>query len=138
MKKNMAILLLLLIVAVLVCGLKAWANNLPIVGGDLPTSLDPEIELAFTFSIALQYNDPDAYHMIDSNLEPQLDKWMSSHQSKECKDPYDVSLIGTGTNQGKKAILGCYGNNGWISFEIDDIVIKDMKVIDWGEVREGD
>lgn len=136
MKKNMRILLLLLIVAMLACGLKFWTNNLPKVGDDSPSGLDPEIELAFTFSIALQYNDPKAYNIIEPSLKPRLDNWMSTHQSKECNHPYDVSLIGTGTNQGRKATLGCYGSNGWISFEIDDIVIKDMKVVDWGEVRE--
>ncbi len=129
--KNKKIIPLLSLLIVFVCGLKFWADN-------SSSDLDPEIELAFDFSIALQYNYPEAYNLIDPNLKPQLDQWMSTHQSRECKHPYDVSLIGTGTNQGNKITLGCYGNNGWISFEVDDIVIKDMKVTDWGEIKEED
>jgi hypothetical protein len=107
------------------------------MGDDSISGLDPEIELTFAFSVALQNNDPEAYNLIGPSLKPRLDKWMSTHPSNECNHPYDVFLIGTGTNQGKKTIFGCPGYDTWISFEVDDIVIKDMKVIDWGEVREG-
>ena len=138
MKKSLRILLFLLIVVALACGLRFWANNSPVVGDDSSSGLDPEIEVAFAFSVALQYNDPEAYNIINTSLKPRLDDWMSTHQSKKCNHPYDVTLIGTGTNQGRKAILGCYGFNGWVSFEVDDIVIEDLKVIDWGEVREED
>lgn len=137
MKKNMRILLSLLIVVILALGLKFWINSLQVVSGDSSSGLDPEIELAFDFSIALQYNDPEVYNLIDPSLKPRLDKWMSTHSSNECIHPYDVFLIGTGTNQGRKTIFGCAGSSTWISFEVDDIVIKDLKVIDWGEVREG-
>lgn len=138
MKKNIKILLLLLIVAILALGLKFWMNISPIRVDDSSSGLDPEIELAFDFAFALQYNDPDAYNLIDPSLKPRLDKWMSNHPSNECDGEYDVTLIGTGTNQGRKTIFGCPGYETWISFEVDDIVIKDMKVIDWGDVREGD
>jgi hypothetical protein len=139
MKKKVSILLLIILVVVLAFGLKLWADNSLIAGNEYsgPT-LDPAFELAFAFSDALRFHYPTAYDMIDPNLKPRLDEWMDTHQIKECEHPDDVTQISTGTNQGKKITFGCYGYNGWLTFEVDDIVIKDLKVIDWGEVREGD
>ena len=139
MKKNTKILLLVFFVIVLAYGLIFWADNSPI-GGDGQSSLpsDPEIGLAFDFAFALQMNDPDAYDMIDPNLKLRLDEWMNSHKSQECIGEDTYSVISAGTNLGKKIKFGCFTKTSRLSFEVDDIVIKDLKVIDWGEVREED
>jgi hypothetical protein len=137
MKNTTKIFLILSIVAVFACGLALWARNSPIVG-DYYTihDRDTEIDLAFAFATALRVNHPAAYDMTNPSLKPRIDEWMNTHQSHKCMHPADVFLISTGTNRGNMTVFGCYGYNGWISFEVDDIVIKDMKVIDWGDVKE--
>jgi hypothetical protein len=61
MKKNTKILLLVFFVIMFVCGLIFWADDLPIgADGHSSSTLDPEIDLAFTYASALQMNDPDA------------------------------------------------------------------------------
>jgi hypothetical protein len=139
MKKNTSILLVVSLVVVIACGLRIWADNSPIADDEYPSStLDPEIELAFNFAFSLHMNHPDAYDMIDPNLKPRLDEWMNSHKSQACIGEVTYSFIRDGTSLGKKIIFGCFTKTSRLSFEVDDIVIKDLKVIDWGEVREGD
>ena len=79
---------------------------------------------------------PAAYDMIDSSLKPRLDEWMNTHQSKNCKEIPHYSSIEPGTRRGSKVVSNCLGNNEWIDFSVDNIVIKDMKVMDWGKVTE--
>ncbi len=138
MKKNTRILLLVILAVVFALGAKLWADK-STIGGDEYSSppIDPAIELAFDFAHALQRNDLRAYDMIDPNLKPRLDEWMNSHKSRECVRDVDYSLISAGTNSGKMIIFGCFTETFYLDFEVDDIVIKDLKVIDWGEVREG-
>ncbi len=88
------------------------------------------------FATALRINHPAAYDMIDPTLKPRLDEWMNTHQSKKCKHIPYFFMGGTGTKQGSRTDLSCFGYNGRIDFDVDNIVIKDMKVIDWGEVTE--
>lgn len=137
MKNRTKIILLLLLIVVFTWGLKFWTNNSPKVGGDSSSGLDPEIELAFDFAFSLQMNHPDAYDMIAPNLKPRLDQWMISHKSQACIGEMISSLIWDGTNLGKKITLDCFTQTSYLSFEVDDIVIRDLKVTDWGEVREG-
>ena len=137
MKKGTKIVLLLLLAVVFTCGLGIWAENSPVVYDyRYIYDRDTEYDLAFAFATALRINHPAAYDMIDPTQKPRLDKWMSSHQSKECEHIPEVFLVGIGTKQGSKSVLSCFGSNGWILFNVDNIVIKDMKVIDWGEVTE--
>ena len=139
MKKNTKILLLVLFVIVFAIGLRIWADNSPI-GGDGQSSPppDPKVQLAYGFAFSLFTNDPDAYDMIDPNLRARLDEWMNSHQSQKCVGEITYSVISAGTNLGDKITFGCSNGRSHLDFEVDDIVIQDMKVIDWGEVRERD
>ncbi|MCC7188209.1 MAG: hypothetical protein IT312_05655 [Anaerolineales bacterium] len=137
MKNRTKIILLLLSVVVFACGLKFWADNLPTVGDNSSSGLDPEIELAFDFAFALQMNDPRAYEIIAPNLKPRLDQWMNSHKSQVCVGEMISSIIWDGTNLGKKITLDCFTEISYLSFEVDDIVITDLKVTNWGAVREG-
>ena len=140
MKKSTKILLLLLFVVVFACGLSIWAEYSPAVFDyrNIYGRRDTEYDLLFAFATALRINHPAAYDMIDPALKPRLDEWMNTHQSKKCKHIPYFFMSGTGTRQGSSIGLSCFGYYGRIHFEVDDIVIKDMKVIDWGEVREID
>jgi hypothetical protein len=137
MKKSTKILLLLICAVVFACGLRIWAETSPIVDDyRYIYDRDAEDDMVYAFVTALRINHPAAYDMIDPSLKPRLDEWMNSHQSKECEHIPEVFLVGIGTKQGSKSVLSCFGPNGWILFNVDNIVIKDMKVIDWGEVTE--
>ncbi len=137
MKKNTKILLLVFFVIVFVCGLIFWADNSPIGADEYSSSTrGPEVELAFDFASSLYTNHPDAYDMIAPNLKPRLDEWMNSHKSQTCIGEVISSFIRDGTNLGKKITFSCFTETSSLSFEVDDIVIKDLKVIDWGEVTE--
>jgi hypothetical protein len=138
LKKNINLVLLFLLVVVFTCSLSIWAQYSPVVDDYIWIyDRDTEYDLVYAFATALRINHPAAYDMIDPTLEPRLDEWMNSHQSKKCKRKPNVFLNGIGTKQGSSTVLSCLGYNGTMHFEVDDIVIKDMKVIDWGEVREG-
>jgi hypothetical protein len=95
-----------------------------------------EVELAFAFAVSLRNNDSAAYEMIDPSLEPRLDDWMNVHRGQKCTNWADTVLLGKGTTQGYRVVLDCFGENKWLNFKVDDIVIMDMRVVDWGEVRE--
>jgi hypothetical protein len=137
MKKNTKIVLLLFIIVMFTCGLGIWVEYSPVVDNyRYIYDRDTEYDLVFAFATALRINHPAAYDMIDPSLKPRLDEWISSHQSKKCKDIPYFFMSGIGTKQGSWIGLSCFGYNGRIHFEVDDIVINDMKVIDWGEVTE--
>ena len=74
--------------------------------------------------------------MIDPTMKTRLDDWMKTHRGKVCTNRADTVLLGRGTNLGYRVIVDCFSENRWLSFKIDDIVIKDMKVIGWGDVKE--
>lgn len=137
MKKRNSIILLLAVFT-FACGLIVWAINSPIVDDYFWIySRDTEYDLALAFTIALRTNHPAAYDMVDPSLKPRLDEWMNVHQSKKCIRKASTVLGGSGTKEGYMVIFDCYGeNNKWVSISVDNIVIKDMKVIDWGEVVE--
>jgi hypothetical protein len=139
MKKGIRVVLLLLLVVIFVCGFNIWSQTSPVAFDyQYIYDRDTEQDLAGAFATALRINHLSAYDMIDPSLKPRLDKWMNSHQSKKCESTPDYFNIEPGTNQGSKSVLNCFGSNGRIRFEVDNIVIKDMKVIDWGEVTEED
>ena len=139
MKKSAKILLLLLCVVVLVFGLSIWAEYSPAVfdyrvihDRDIDNG-DPEGNLLFAFATALRINHPAAYDMIDPSAKPRLDEWMNAHQIQRCENIPLVTLIESGTKTGRKVTLGCYGYDGWIDFVVDNIVLRDMQVVRWGE-----
>ena len=72
---------------------------------------------------------------INSNLKPRLDKWMSAHLGQNCIREADVFLSGLG-NDGYSAIFGCRVKDRSLTFQVESIVINQMKVVDWGEVTE--
>jgi hypothetical protein len=138
MKNSVKILLLLLFVVVFACGLSIWAEYSPAVydyrlihNRDIHNG-DPEGALLFAFATALRINHPAAYDMIDLSAKPRLDEWMNTHQIQRCKNIPHVTLIWSGTKTGSKVEIVCFGHNGRIDFVVDNIVIRDMKVIDWG------
>lgn len=139
MKKSAKILLLLLFVVVFACGLSIWAEYSPTAFDyrNIYGRRDTDYDLLFAFATALRINHPAAYDMIDPALKPRLDDWMNTHQSLKCKNIPHFFMSGTGTRQGSNIGLSCFGYDGRIRFEVDDIVIRDLKVIDWGEVIEG-
>lgn len=132
--------LLLLLLSVAACILYIWASYSPKTEmfrwqGYVP---ETESDLASAFAYALSINQPVTYNWIDPNLKPRLDEWMNTHQNRKCADEYDWFFDRLDENGNYDISFGCYGEHEHISMDIDDIVIKDMKVIDWGEVREED
>ena len=137
MMKKKSLLLIILGAFVFACGLLIWALNSPRVDDyRWIHRRDTETDLVFAFSTALRINHPAAYDMIDPSLKPRLDEWMNVHQSQRCTRQAYIFGYVPGTKEGRKTDLGCFGQNNGLSFEVDNIVIEDMKVIDWGEVTE--
>jgi hypothetical protein len=140
MRNSIRILLLLISVGIIGGIAYMWASYSPVVAEYrwLTHARDSETGLAGSFATALSLNHPAAYDWIDPSLKHRLDEWMNTHQSKECTHEPDWFLIGPDPKGPYDVRFGCYGTNGWITFEVDRIVIKNMIVVDWGEVREGD
>jgi len=137
MKKGIKVVLLLLLVVIFVCGFSIWSQYSPVaLDNQYIYDRDTEYDLAAAFATALRINHPAAYDMIDPTLKPRLDEWMNTHQSMRCKRKPNFFMVGIGTEQGSEAVLTCLGYNGRIYFEVDNIVIQDMRVVDWGEVSE--
>ena len=129
------VVLLLLLVVLLVCGFSIWLQESPVAYDYRQIyDRDTEQDLAEAFATALRINHAAAYDMIDPALRPRLNEWMNTHQSMRCKDKPEDFSVGVGTERGWGATLVCLGNTGPRHFEVDDIVIKDMRVVDWGEV----
>ena len=139
MKKSTKILLLLLFVIVLACSISFWASGSPAVydyrlihNRDRDNG-NPRGNLLFAFATALMINHPEAYDMIDPSARPLLDEWMNTHQIQKCKNIPHVGLIESGTKTGRKVEISCFGYNGKIDFVVDNVVIRDMKIVRWGE-----
>ena len=139
MKKGIKVVLLFLLVVIFVCGFGMWAGFSPVAYDyRYIYDRDTEQDLAAAFATALRINHPAAYEMIDPTLKPRLDEWINTHQSTRCKHRPDAFWVGIGTMQGSEAVLTCLGYNGPRHFRVDNIVIKDMRVVDWGEVIDED
>ena len=140
MKSNKKIVLLFTLTILVVCGLLLWTKYSPTAAEYRwrAYARETELDLAAAFATALRTNHPAAYDWIDPNLKPRLDEWMNTHQSKECTREPDVFLVKQDKNGDYDTNFGCFRSNGPIRMEIDNIVIEDMKVVDWGEVREED
>ena len=139
MKKSKLFLLIFLLVVIFVFSLYIWINYSPATSEYRWKTYVPETEsdLASAFAYGLSINQPVIYNWVDPGLRPRLDEWMNTHRSKKCTDEYDWFFDRLDENGDYDISFGWYGENGHISMEIDNIVIKDMKVVDWGEVREG-
>jgi len=137
MKNSTRIFLILFTVLLFAYGLNLWIQTSPwVYDYKLIQNRDTELELVMAFATALRINHPAAYDMIDPNLKPRLDEWMNSHQRKKCVQEAVYFFVSDGSKEGKKIEFGCTTEISGLSYEIDNIVIKDMKVIDWGEVTE--
>ena len=127
----------LLIVSMSICGLFIWAQNSPRVQDYfLIHDRGTESDLAFAFAVSLRNNDPAAYEMIDPRLKSRLDDWMNRHRGKRCTNWADTVLGGKGSKEGNLVVLDCFGEGKWLTFKVDNIVIREMKVVDWGDVEE--
>jgi hypothetical protein len=137
MDSKKKILLALLSVLVITSGLLIWAQNSPSVQDYfLIHDRDTEFDVAFAFAVSLRNNDPAAYAVIDPSLKARVDDWMNVHRGKKCTRWADTVFLGKGTKEGYIVILDCFGEHKWLSFTVDNIVIEDMKVTNWGEVEE--
>lgn len=139
MRKNEKTLLLFILGVAFACILYIWTTFSPTVAlYRLIHNRHTEDQLAYAFTAALFTNHSDAYDMIDSALKPRLDEWMSNHQIEKCTRRPDLFLVGseTETTSSYNVSLTCYGVNGWVDLEVESIFIEDMKIIDWGEVRD--
>jgi len=135
MKNRGKLLLLVLGIVAFACGLSIWAGYSPVVYDyEYIYDRDTEQDLASAFATALRINHPQAYDMIDPALKPRLDEWMNTHQRMKCKDKPEAFMVGRSTNPGWEAGLVCLGYTGPRHFQIDSIIINDMRVVDWGEV----
>jgi hypothetical protein len=135
MKNPGKLLALVLCLVVFACGFGIWSQTSSVAFDyQYIYERDTEHDLAGAFATALRINHPAAYDMIDPTLTPRLDEWMNMHQSMRCKDKPEAFMVGVGTKQGSKAVLTCLGYNGPLFFRVDNIVIKDMRVVDWDEV----
>ena len=127
---------IVLLAFIFICGFKTWIDTSPRANDYMWIhKRDTESDLARAFVTALRINHPAAYEMIDSNLKPRLDKWMSAHLGQNCIREADVFLSGLG-NDGYSAIFGCRVKDRSLTFQVESIVINQMKVVDWGEVTE--
>jgi hypothetical protein len=133
MKAITKIFLILLGAAVFACGFALWAGNSPIVDDYrwIHQQRDTESDLVAAFATALRLNHPAAYDMIDPSLKPRLDKWMNIHRDQKCTYQSLSFWIGSGTREGYRVSFNCGGEDKWIYFDINNVVIRDMKVIDW-------
>ena len=139
MKKLITILLILFLVVVFACGLHWWIQTSPWVD-DYQTlnSRDTAVDLVMAFATALRINDPAAYEMIDPSLKPRLDAWMNTHQSRRCISEAYTFFVSNGAQHGDKVTFGCAIKDNYLAYEVDNIRVMEMKIIDWGEVTEED
>lgn len=140
MRRSKIFLLIFLLVVIFAISLYIWVNYSPATSDYRWNTYVPETEsdLASNFAYGLSINQPVIYNWVNPDLIPRLDEWMNTHQIRKCTHEYDWFFSGLDENDNYDVSFGCFGENGRIRMEVDNIVIKDMKVVDWGEVREGD
>lgn len=137
MIKKYKFLIIFFGILVLLGSLVVWATVSPIVDDYyFLYNRDTESDLAVAFAVALRSNHPAAYNMIDVDLTSRLDEWMNTHQSVKCVKRLDDVLV-FGSGEGLVIYYVCQTEEDRIyDFSIDEVMIKDMKVVDWGEIRE--
>jgi hypothetical protein len=139
MKKIITILLILFLVVTFACSLHLWIQTSPwLEDYKFINRRDTELDLVMAFVTALRVNDPAAYEMIDPSLKPRLDAWMNTHQSQRCIREADWFFVSDGTQLGDQITFGCATKDKYLLYDIDNIVVENMKVIDWGEITEED
>ncbi len=138
MKKLITIFIILFLVVVFACGLHLWIQTSPWLDDqEMLNSRETISDLAMAFATALRINDPAAYEMIDPSLKTRLDAWMNTHQSQRCDSQADSFFVRSrplGTN----ITFSCSIKDNYLVFEVDNILVMDMKVIDWGKVTDED
>jgi len=115
-----------------------WAGSSPLVYDyrNLYRS-ENERDLLLAFTIALRRNHPSAYDMTDPSQHHRLDEWMNTHKPQICLELPYVELAGRGSQIGYRKLFGCPSRESrWYAITIDNVVIENMRVMDWGEVQE--
>jgi hypothetical protein len=135
MTKKRKSILLIIGCLVLICSASIWALSSQAADDFfLLRDRSSESDLAIAFTIALRMNHPIAYDMIDIDLTPRVDEWMQSHQPPRCVRR--INLLSGGV-EGIAVYYSCNtADNRWYTLDIQDIIIEDMKVAEWGEVSE--
>jgi hypothetical protein len=136
-RKIFKVTILLGILLILFCGVYLWAGSSPLVY-DYQNLYRRELEgdLLLAFTIALRRNHPTAYDMTDPSQHNRLDDWMNTHKPRICSRLPHVVLSGRGSRIGYTMLFDCYSRDGWYEFTIDNVVIENMRIMDWGEVQE--
>lgn len=135
MKKWRLILSLISITGLIGCTIVLALNSLVVDDYYLLRQRDTETEVAVAFTVALRKNHPSAYQMIDPLLIPRLDKWMETHQEPKCVRR-DNDVLAGGVN-GITVFYSCdTETNDWYQLSVYNIIIEDMKITNWGEIRE--
>jgi len=129
--------MLLGILLILFCGVYLWAGTSPLVYDYRNLyRREQEGDLLLAFTTALRRNHPAAYDMTDPSQHNRLDEWMNTHKPQTCsRIPY-VEIVGRGSQTGYKMLTGCRIRGVWYTSTIDNVVIENMQIMDWGEVQE--
>jgi hypothetical protein len=96
---------------------------------------DSESDVAIAFLYALRLNHEVAYEVTAPELWPRVDAWMATHRVREC-DWWGLTAEHTlaGASYGEywryDALFFCN-----YRLAVNDIIVKDGVVVDWGEVR---
>ncbi len=137
MTKRKKFILLFIGIFIMLCGVLFWAINSPTVDDYyFLYNRDKEADLAVAFTVALRINHPLAYDMIDEDSTPRLEEWMRIHQAQKCTKRVDDILI-FGSGDGLVVYYVCQTeNNKLYKLSVDEIIIEDMKIVDWGEILE--
>lgn len=137
MTKRRYLILLFIGLPLLLGGMFTWAAYSQLVIVDDPYLLsrrDSETQMAIAFTTALRTNHPAAYDMSDEQLTPRLDEWMNTHQPPRCTRR--TFLLAGGTPDDMVFYNCSTADKKSYSLKVFDIQIEDMKVVDWGEVKE--
>jgi len=143
MRNRTKIALVVFVIIVLACSLTLLAYKSPAVDNyRWISNRDTEDELVPAFVTALRINHPAIYEMIDQSLKPRVDEWMNTHQAKKCIDEPYIFLSGNATRAngiklGWSVVFGCRSESYTdLTFKVNGIVVKDLKVVEWKEVIE--
>ncbi|MCL4871429.1 MAG: hypothetical protein KJ063_20915 [Anaerolineae bacterium] len=104
--------------------------------------MDTNFEIAYAFTTALRINHSAAYDLTAPELWPKVDEWMGKHHHRSCMTPYIYGgTSGNGAKSNQQSIkVSCTltPNNGYGTYilEVNDIILINQLVVDWGEIIE--
>lgn len=129
-------------IIILLGGLLIWAVNSPLIQDYYImyyTREKSEGAFALAFTVALRRNHPAAYQMAVPEQHPRLDKWMKTHKPQYCLRKAYLMLGGSGTVEGNQVVYACTNANPAIydyALTIDNILIENNLITDWGPIKE--